>query len=165
MTWTKLGDDFADDCARAGLSDAAVRTHTEGLVWAMRRETGGLLDKRDVQRAIETAEPDAAVAELVAAGFWRETSRGWLIVHHMEHQPEPDLIARRRKLTAERVRKHRRRKAGLPDDGNGVTERVTRVGSGRVGGNPAPREEQEDPWIASDYVSADVTRDGTRDPW
>jgi hypothetical protein len=121
----------------------------------MRRETGGVLDKRDVQRAMETAEPMAAIAELVAAGFWAETSRGWLIVHHMEHQPEPDLIARRRKLTAERVRKHRRRKAGLADDaGNGVTERVTRVGSGRVGINPAPREEQEDQddWSTEELV-------------
>jgi len=30
MTWTKLSDDFPEDCARVGLSDAAVRTHLEG---------------------------------------------------------------------------------------------------------------------------------------
>jgi hypothetical protein len=34
----------------------------------------------------------------------------------MEHQPEPDLIAKRRELTAERARRHRRKKAGLDDE-------------------------------------------------
>ncbi|MGC7224587.1 hypothetical protein RBA13_22790, partial [Mycobacteroides abscessus subsp. massiliense] len=35
MTWTKLSDDYGDDCWR--LSDAAFRTHTEGLCWSNRK--------------------------------------------------------------------------------------------------------------------------------
>jgi hypothetical protein len=115
VTWTKLSDDFTDDCARAGLSDSAVRTHVEGLVWTMRRESAGFLDHRDIRKAIETNNSAAAIAELIAVGFWQRLEHGWQIVHHMEHQPEPDLIARRRLLAAERVRKHRRRKAGLDE--------------------------------------------------
>jgi hypothetical protein len=148
MTWTKLSDDFADDCARAGLSDAAVRTHVDGLVWTMRRQTGGRLDSLDVRRGLETADPQAAIAELLAAGFWVRDGEGYLIRHHMEHQPEPDVIRKRREKTAERVRRHRRRQAGM-DSGmsecNAVTERVTRVGTGRVGtgDNYSPRKRDQ----------------------
>jgi len=113
MTWTKLSDDFADQCARAGLSDAAFRTHVEGLTWAMRRETGGYLDHLDIRKAIETPNAAAAIAELLAVGYWQHSGTGYLVRHHMEHQPEPDVIAKRRELTAERARRLRRKKAGM----------------------------------------------------
>lgn len=139
MTWLKLSDDFGDQCA--DLSSDAFRTHVEGLLWTMRRETGGRLSVRDVSRFSEVDDPDAAVRELLAAGFWREAAGGYEVVHHIEHQPEPDVIARRRQATAERVRRHRRKRAGLDAEpvGNGVTERVTRDGTGRDG-TGAPRE-------------------------
>jgi hypothetical protein len=115
MTWLKLSDDFADDCARAGLSDAAFRTHIEGLVWAMRRETGGYLDDLDIRRAIETENAAAAIAELLAVGFWVRELHGYRIVHAMDQQVEPEVIAHRRKLAADRKRRQRRRMAGLDD--------------------------------------------------
>lgn len=111
MTWTKLSDDFVDSCA--GLSDAAFRTHVEALVWTMRRETAGYLSARDLKRLAESPHAEMAVAELVACGWWSIEGQGYRINHHMEHQPEPDLIAKRRELTNERVKKHRRKKAGL----------------------------------------------------
>jgi len=69
VTWLKLSDDFHDQCA--ALSDAAYRTHVEALGWVMRRETGGSLSRRDVLRCIETEDPDAAIEELLAGGFWK----------------------------------------------------------------------------------------------
>lgn len=114
MTWTKLSDDFADECH--GLSDAAFRTHVEGLIWAMRRETGGHIEARDVKRFAESPHAEMAIVELVACGWWSVDGQGYRINHQMEHQPEPDLLARRRELTADRVRKHRRKKAGLDQD-------------------------------------------------
>jgi hypothetical protein len=115
MTWTKLSDDFADDCARVGLSDAAMRTHVEGLLWTMRRETGGRLDALDIRRCVETANAAAAIAELLAVGFWEQIQGGYLIRHHMEHQPEPDLVAKRRENDAERQRRKRRKQARMDD--------------------------------------------------
>lgn len=111
MTWTKLSDDFGVDCR--DLSDAAFRTHIEGLIWTMHRESGGYIDSRDVKRFAESPHADMAVAELVACGWWSIEGQGYRINHHMEHQPEPDLIAKRRADTYERVKKHRRKKAGL----------------------------------------------------
>lgn len=123
MTWTKLGDEFATECR--DLSDAAFRTHVEGLNWAMKRETGGHVDARDVKRFAESPHADMAVDELVATGWWSIDGQGYRINHHMEHQPEPDLIAKRRELTAQRVKKHRRKKAGLEDSSAEPTSPVT----------------------------------------
>lgn len=113
MTWLKLSDDFHRECARVGLSDAAYRTHVEALGWAMERETGGRITFRDLRRFAETIDPRKAVAELVAADLWQDAEDGWVISHHMEHQPEPDVLAKRRENNAERQRQYRRRAAGL----------------------------------------------------
>jgi len=116
MTWLKLGDEFGDDCAAAGLSDGAFRLHVEALSWVMKRETGGRLTARDVRRLADASDPQAALAELLDVGFWGADQNGaYVIVHHMDVQPEPDEIALRRTKAAERARKSRRRKAGLPD--------------------------------------------------
>lgn len=134
MTWLKLSDDFGDDCARARLSDAAFRTHVEGLIWAMRRENDGLLDEIDVRRFAETGDPHKAIQELVNAGWWQRLPQGRLqIVHAMEHQPESDVIERRRKLTAERKRRERRRKAGLQADDETASRRDRTRDPGRGG--------------------------------
>lgn len=95
MTWLKVSDDFPDQCA--DLSDAAYRTHTEGLCWCMRRETGGYLSRRDVRRMAESEWADEAVQELLDAGFWVAEGEGYRIKHHMEHQPSPETVERQRR--------------------------------------------------------------------
>ncbi|MET0966270.1 MAG: hypothetical protein ABWZ02_07745 [Nakamurella sp.] len=116
MTWAKLSDDFPDDCARADLSDAAFRTHAEGLCWAMRKEDGGRIRHLDLRRLAETADPGTAAVELVAKGFWSAAPGGWQIEHHMEYQPEPDLLVAKRSNNAARQRRKRRKDAGLDLD-------------------------------------------------
>jgi hypothetical protein len=115
VTWTKLSDDFSDECH--SLSDAAFRSHIEGLIWTMRRETDGYITPHDVKRFAESPHAQMAVDELVACGWWEIDGQGYRIRHHMEHQPEPDLIARRREQTAERQKRFRRKKAGLESPG------------------------------------------------
>lgn len=109
--WTKLSDDFGDQCA--DLSDAAFRTHTEGLLWTMRRVSGGVITRREVNRLAETEDPDAAVQELLKQGFWSEENEGYRIEHHMKLQLEKEVIERRREKDAERQRRHRRKKLGM----------------------------------------------------
>jgi hypothetical protein len=117
MVWLKMSDDFGDQCAQAGLSDAAFRTHVEGLAWCMRRESGGQLSERDVRRFAESADAESAVQELVRVGFWTKTKGGYVVEHHMDEQVEPEVIARRRKLDAERQRRARLKRVGLGEDG------------------------------------------------
>jgi hypothetical protein len=139
MTWTKLSDDFGDDCARVELSDAAFRTHVEGLLWTMRRGTGGRLARRDVDRLAETDAPISAVKELVDVGFWRETENGFDVVHAIGDQVEPHVVEHRRRLAAERKKRQRLHEA----NDHSIC---------------LPKHCRKAP------VTRDVTRDGTRDP-
>ncbi len=116
--WTKVSDDYGDQCARLGLSDAAFRTHLEALLWTMRRESGGNIEERDVRRFAESPLVDAAVQELVDLGCWTKTQEGFRLNLHMEHQIEPEVIARRRESAAIRQRRKRRKDAGLQDQGH-----------------------------------------------
>ncbi len=142
MTWLKTSDDYPDDCARAGLSDAAYRTHHEALSWTMRRETGGAISVRDVRRFAETTDPDAAIAELVACGFWEPDDDGYRIVHHMDHQPTPDELEQRRALRRERDRRYRARRleqTTTPETTRRTSHRTSRpTGTGRVGSGTSP---------------------------
>jgi hypothetical protein len=126
VTWLKLSDDFEEDCVRADLSDAAFRCHVDGLLWAMRRENGGFLDSLAIRKGIETQSREAAIAELLAAGFWRRAQGGFQVVHGMDDQPEPDVIAARRK--ADRERQARRRDKAARPGSHGVTHAVTHEG-------------------------------------
>lgn len=114
MTWVKISDDFADQCA--DLSDPAFRTHVEALVWTMRRETGGHISKREAHKLAETEHIEVALHELVATGWWSAVGEDYRINHHMDLQVEPEVIRRRRELDAARQRRARRRKAGLPEE-------------------------------------------------
>lgn len=138
MTWLKTSDDFPMECAQVRLSDAAFRTHVEGLSWVMAKETGGYVSARALKRFAETENWDAAVDELVAVGFWRRVDGGWQIVHHMEHQPTPEQLTAQRANNAAKQARHRARRMGqstLPEEArNPATNPVTpRVTSGRDG--------------------------------
>ena len=157
MTWTKLSDDFADQCS--SLSDAAFRTHAEALIWTMRRETAGYITAQDIRRFAESPHAEMAVQELVACGWWSIDGQGYRVNHHMEHQPEPDLIAKRRELGAERQRKHRRKKAGLDTSGPLDASRPdpSRPDPGNASSNASRNGvTQPEPWSDADLGRAEV---------
>lgn len=111
MTWLKLSDSFAEECEE--LSDRAFRLHVDGLCFAMSRETGGQISRKQFRRIAACKSPQKAAEELVDRGFWSTTSEGWQIKHHMDHQPSPEEIEARRAEAASRKRDERRRKVGL----------------------------------------------------
>lgn len=87
MTWTKLSDDYSDDCWE--LSDAAYRLHTEGLVWSNRKLLDCRLPKDDVRRWAKRPE---AVDELVACGWWSVDGDAYVIVHHAVYQRTREAV-------------------------------------------------------------------------
>jgi hypothetical protein len=87
VTWTKLSDDFSDDCWE--LSDAALRLHIEGLVWSNRKLLDLRLRKEDMVR---WAKRPAAAEELVAAGWWRDEGDYYVIVHHAPYQRTREVV-------------------------------------------------------------------------
>ena len=112
MTWVKLSDNYFEETE--SLSDAAARTHTDGLCFAMQRETGGFITESNLRKLAGTRNPRRAVKELVDCGFWAVEKGGWQIIHHMEHQPSTDEIKAKRNQDALRQKNKRRRNLGLP---------------------------------------------------
>jgi hypothetical protein len=89
MTWTKLGDEFADECWT--LTDKAFRLHTEGLLWSNRMLTDGQLAKDDMKRWAH--HPEAA-EELVSIGWWEDGGQHYQIVHHLGYQRTREQVAK-----------------------------------------------------------------------
>lgn len=85
MTWTKTGDEFADDCANVDLSDAAYRTHHEAISWLYRVERIDCrVPTRLVPRFAGSPHVDLAIQELINVGWWRINQQDYEIVHHAE---------------------------------------------------------------------------------
>ena len=130
MTWTKLGDEYSDEIANAGLSDAAYRTHTEAAGWLYRIEDIKLrIPKHLVRRFAGSLDYETAIKELADARFWRDRGDTWEIIHHA------DVI--RQSIQAQRQKRDR-------------DKRAQQARRNRVSASPGPRS------VSSD-VSADIS--------
>jgi hypothetical protein len=81
VTWTKLSDDFSDDCWT--LSDAGYRLHIDGLIWSNRKLLDCRIPKDDVPRFAKRPE---AIQELLDTGWWAKDDQHYLIRHHAGYQ-------------------------------------------------------------------------------
>jgi hypothetical protein len=137
MTWTKLGDEFAHDARR--LSDAAVRTHLDAVIWSNLHGLDLLVPVADLPRLAYSPEAGAAASELTAAGWWEDRGDHWYLAYRAEWQPTHEQVRERRERDAERKRRARG-VAVMPDvarDGRresaGTSARTSGVSPGRVG--------------------------------
>lgn len=149
VTWLKLDDEFDDECLAADLSESACWTHVQGLLFAMRHNTGGAITDRQFKRFAETKEPARAAQQLVDAGFWRRTAGGFVVVHHMDKQPTPEQVAARKAADAARQSKARQKRAddALAKAGSRHESRRDNTrdyGSGRDGSGQGGALEEED---------------------
>ena len=104
MTWTKLGDEFSDECANTGLSDAAYRTHVEAIAWLYRVERMDLhIPKHLLRRFVGSEDWENAVQVLAALGWWRDRGDHYQVVHH------EDVI--RQSIAAQQAKRSRDKKA------------------------------------------------------
>lgn len=81
MTWSKLSDDYSDDCWR--LSDAAFRLHTEAIIWSNRKLLDCRIPKDDLPRFAKRPE---VVPELLDAEWWDEDDDCYILRHHARYQ-------------------------------------------------------------------------------
>jgi hypothetical protein len=96
MSWTKLGDEFADECWT--LSDPAFRLHVEGHVWSNLKSCDGKLAKDDMVRWAKRLE---AAEELVAKGWWEDHGDHYVIIHHIGYQRTAEQVANQSKINAD----------------------------------------------------------------
>lgn len=154
MTWAKYGNEFVDDCANAGLSDHAVRTHFEAIHWLYRVERYDMrVPKQLVRRFAGSPLYEAAIQELLDRSFWRDDDDTYLVMHHRDVVRQ-SLVAQQKKRTRDRQAQTRARaklSADISDDvsadvsADTVSQSVKHSGLGAEGGyqpaiwpDPAP---------------------------
>jgi hypothetical protein len=119
MTWAKFGDQYADECADAGLSAEAFRLHTEAILWLYRLEHDDCrILKHLVRRFAGGDVPEAAAKELAEVGFWRDNGASWVIVHHAQvirQSLDAQRAKRDRDRGHQRAKRRRDRKVSVTD--------------------------------------------------
>jgi len=127
VTWTKLGIEFFDECAQAGLSDAAVRTHVEALGWLYRVESPDLkITKHLVRRFAGSPHWESAVAELVARGWWHDSANAYVVVHHADVFRQSVAAQQAKRIRDKKAQEaHREREAKKAVAGSAKFEHVS----------------------------------------
>lgn len=116
MTWTKLGDEFSDECAAHELSDSAFRTHVEAIGWIYRVEQMDLrIPKHLVRRFAGSAHFEEAIDFLVSIGWWKRLVAHYEIVHHRE-VIRSSITMQQKKRERDRKAQQRRRSGDVTDD-------------------------------------------------
>jgi hypothetical protein len=136
MTWTKLGDEYSDEIATAGLSDAAYRTHTEAIGWLYRLEDTTLrIPKHLIRRFAGSEDHQEAVKELADLGFWRDRGDAWEVVHHADVIRQSIQAQRQKRERDKRAQQARRDRTAAAARARSVSDGVSADVSGRVSGD------------------------------
>ncbi len=114
MTWTKLSDDFSDECWT--LSDAAFRLLVEMLNYSNRKLLDCRIPKDEMRRFAKRPE---AAEELVNTGYIRDVGDAYLVAFHALYQPSREAVIKRRETN-----KRNGSKGGRPPRNNPVANPV-----------------------------------------
>lgn len=112
MTWTKLGEDYADRPAMIRLPRGVRHMHTEALIWCNRFGTDGAIPSAALTRLTDERDAESGAAQLVAAGLWKVTEDGWEIIDFKKDQPSAEDVERVAALARERQRRQRQHRNG-----------------------------------------------------
>jgi len=131
MTWTKLSDDFTDECW--DLSDAAFRLLVEMLTFSNRKLLDCTIPKEELRRFAKRPE---AVDELTQGKWIIDEGRAYRVVFHSAFQPTREKVI----ATQERSRENGA-KGGRPAKPGRERKPVTQPGT-RVGFDEGPETQQ-----------------------
>jgi hypothetical protein len=117
--WAKFGTEYRGQLMKAGLSDAAARTHTDALMWLYEIESPNLLIPKHLLKTITLADCELAAKELVTARFWRDRPDAWEVLHHADVY-RSSRAAQAKHRAEERDRQRAKRKPGSAPAGEGA---------------------------------------------
>lgn len=122
MTWTKIGDNFADRADLLACSRSARLLHVEGLVYANRAGSDGAIPKGALRRMTDSDDPQAEALELVAHKVWETTETGWEIRNFTADQMSADEVERVQAAARKRQTRRRLHLAGDHSECTGYCE-------------------------------------------
>lgn len=83
MPWANFDDCYPDHPKVIGLSDAAFRLHTSGVIYCARYKTDGFIPKPQVSKLVP-AFRNATLNELTRADLWVTDGAGYYIHDYLE---------------------------------------------------------------------------------
>lgn len=113
MTWTKLSDDFTDDCWE--LSDGAHRLHIEALVWSNRKLLDCRIGKKDMTRGWAKHPDREFISELLDCGWWEDDGEAYVIHHHSAYQRTREQVLHQQTVNRAAGRRSGRERARRRD--------------------------------------------------
>ncbi|HEY2766247.1 MAG TPA: hypothetical protein VGJ13_19880 [Pseudonocardiaceae bacterium] len=169
MTWTKLGDEFWDECAAGGLTDEATRTHGEAIGWVYRIERTDLhIPKHLIRRFAGSTRWESAVVELASAGFWRDCGNTYLIEHHADVIRASIAAQRRKRERDKQAQRGWRKRATEPSVSADVSDGVSAYVSAGVSGDADSQTDSQEGKVTKNETNdwPEVRQPGTPDaPW
>ncbi|MDP1879091.1 MAG: hypothetical protein Q8M17_16200 [Actinomycetota bacterium] len=108
MSYALLSDDLMLRLEAAGISRDARLLHVEAIVYCATALTDGELRIR-LARISDSPDPDAAAAELVAAGLWERAADGFVVVGYLDQQRSRERVERDREANRKRQDDYRER--------------------------------------------------------
>lgn len=111
MPWVRLTDDWYDDPDIIDAGPLAMLLWPVLISWSARNLQDGKIPAGQIRRLVDWsalgAEPEQAVASLVAAGRLQETAGGYLIVNFLKYQPSRAKVLSDRDASKDRAAKSR----------------------------------------------------------
>lgn len=102
MAHAQFDDQYGDHLKIAGLSDAAFRLHTLGIIYCSRNLTDGLIPVEDVPRLVRKFRRPA-LTELLERGLWAAVMDSAYVIHdYLDWNPSKTEVERRRAAAAKR---------------------------------------------------------------
>lgn len=102
MAFAQFDDGYADHRKVAGLSDAAFRLHTAGILYCSRHLSDGFVEVVEVPRLVRRYRK-AALAELLDSGLWRDQAGLGFVIHdYLQWNPSREVVLERKEKAAKR---------------------------------------------------------------
>jgi hypothetical protein len=147
VTWTRLDDSWSERRDLGNLP-VHVRWHYLAMIQFCSRtdRVDGLIRRRDAQRCSDVDDVDAALADLVAAGFLTTEGASFRVVEIDSHVPPPYVrkSAEQARVRKQRSRAHKSGDHSLCREHCEVTGDVTRDPGTGQDGTGQPRRKAEE---------------------
>lgn len=124
MPWVRLSDDWYDDPDLIEAGPLSMLVFPLLISWSLRNLQDGKVPSGQIRRLVDWselgAEPEQAIAPLVACGRLQEQPGGYLIVNFLKYQPS------REKVLGDREKDKQRKAAGRSAGPTSVQTESTR---------------------------------------
>lgn len=135
MTWTRLGDDYADRMALAQADDYEMLVDVQLLIWCNRLLSDGFVPRAVLRSAVPVWElEDSDLLEtmkaLVEHGIWTEVKGGWQ--RDWSDQETAERVRARQAATRERQSTFRERSALCKAGDHSLCDRCEAVRTGKA---------------------------------